>query len=150
MLLEIKVLGVHYACGVVVSAVCDEKRADQSVFGFRYDTLEGHLEAGAEWFLLTKHHATGEVWFRIQAVWREGQFPNWWSRAGFQVLCRPYQRAWHRLAYVRLREMLKARDLAPLPRFGRLVREGRPVTAPAIVEVAGTTPPPGISIEQQT
>ena len=28
------------------------------VFGFRYDTLEGHIERGVEWFLLTK--TTGE------------------------------------------------------------------------------------------
>ena len=28
---------------------------------FRYDTLEGHIERGYEWFLLTKDHATGGI-----------------------------------------------------------------------------------------
>ena len=31
--------------------------SSQSVFGFRYDTLEGHIEQGFEWFLLQKRHA---------------------------------------------------------------------------------------------
>jgi uncharacterized membrane protein/uncharacterized protein (UPF0548 family) len=115
MLLEIKVLGLRYLCGVVVGAVADRREADRSLFGFRYDTLASHIEAGAEWFLLTKDHASGEVRFRIEALWREGQLPNWWSRAGFKLLAPRYQRAWHRLAYLRLRAALQARGLPALP-----------------------------------
>jgi uncharacterized protein (UPF0548 family) len=93
MLLEIQVWGQRYLCGVVVGALSDERHPDRTVWGYRYDTLAGHLEAGAEWFLLTKDHATGEIQFRIEARWREGQFPNWWSRVGFALLARRYQRA---------------------------------------------------------
>ncbi len=126
MLLELKPLVVHYLCGVVVGAVRDEPSAEQTVFGFRYDTLLGHIEAGWEWFLLTKAHATGCVEFRIEAAWRPGQFPNAWSRIGFLALGRRYQRAWHRRAHERLRIMLGSRDLPPLERGHGLLHEGRP------------------------
>jgi uncharacterized protein (UPF0548 family) len=125
MLLEIQVWGQHYLCGVVVGAVRDERDEERTAWGYRYDTLAGHLEAGAEWFLLTKDHASGEIHFRIEARWREGQFPSWWSRVGFAVLARRYQRAWHRRAYLRLRHGLGVRDLPDPPQDGR--RGARPL-----------------------
>jgi uncharacterized protein (UPF0548 family) len=97
MLLEIQVLGLHYLCPAIVSRV----REDPGVFGFRYDTLEGHIERGVEWFVITKDDR-GSIRFRIEARWRDGQFPNWWSRLGFIVLSRHYQRKWHRQAHQRL------------------------------------------------
>jgi uncharacterized protein (UPF0548 family) len=113
MLLEIKVLGLRYLSPVVVGEVRDHPDAAHSTWGYRYDTLAGHLEAGSEWFLLAKDHTSGEVTFRIEAVWRPGQFPNWWSRLGFRWLARRYQRAWHRLAHLRLRKRLGTRGLPP-------------------------------------
>src|SRR5688500_1686161 len=97
ILLEIQVLGLHYLCPAVVTHVRDE--AD--VYGFRYDTLGGHIERGVEWFLLTKNDQ-GEIRFRIEARWRRGDFPNWWSRVGFMLLSGYYQRRWHRRAHRRL------------------------------------------------
>jgi len=140
MVLELKVLGLHLLCGVVVRAVRDERTAGASVWGFRYDTVEGHVEAGAEWFLLTKDHVTGEVRFRIQASWHEGTLPNWWTRVGFSLLARRYQRAWHRQAYARLRALVGGRDLPPLPRRRTILKAWQPEirvpppTAPAIRE----------------
>ncbi|MET0792170.1 MAG: DUF1990 family protein [Polyangiaceae bacterium] len=127
MLLELKVLGVHTLCGVVVRALRNEQTAERTVWGFRYDTLSGHVESGAEWFILSKDHRTGDVRFRIQATWREGTLPNWWSRFGFQVFARSYQRSWHRNAYVRLRALLRARGLPALPRRGAIVQPWHPV-----------------------
>jgi uncharacterized protein (UPF0548 family) len=97
MVLEIQVLGLRYLCPAVVNRLRDEP----GVFGFRYDTLEGHIERGVEWFLLTKN-GQGEIRFRIEARWREARFPNWWSRIGFIVLSGYYQRKWHREAHRRL------------------------------------------------
>ena len=97
LLLEIQVLGLHYLCPAVVNRVRDERQG----FGFRYDTLEGHIERGVEWFLLTKSES-GEIRFRIEARWRRGDFPNWWSRLGFIALSGYYQRKWHRRAHQRL------------------------------------------------
>ena len=97
ILLEIKVLGLRYLCPAIVSHVRDEG----SVYGFRYDTLEGHIERGVEWFLLTKNER-GEIRFRIEARWKRGDFPNWWSRVGFVLVSGYYQRRWHREAHRRM------------------------------------------------
>lgn len=102
LLLEIKALGLHYLCSAAVARVRDEHDDDRSYFGFRYDTLQGHIERGEEWFLLTKDHATGEVGFEIAARWRAGDFPNWWSRLGFSWLGGHYQKQWHLRAHRRL------------------------------------------------
>lgn len=97
ILLEIKIWGLHYLCPAAVTQVRDEPR----VYGFRYDTLVGHIERGVEWFLLSKNEQ-GEIRFRIEARWQHGDLPNWWSRLGFMVLSGPYQRRWHRQAHRRL------------------------------------------------
>lgn len=103
MLLEMKALRhLHYLAGVVVGAVRFEKKDRRHVFGYRYDTLEGHIERGSEWFLLTKDEESGAVEFRIEAEWMPGDFPNWWSRVGFRFLGSHYQRKWHHAAHWRL------------------------------------------------
>ncbi len=126
MALEIKILGLHYLCGVRISATKETSDDKETTFGFRYDTLEGHMEVGSEWFTLTKRHETGEVWFRISASWRPGKFPNWWSEVGFHVFSRRYQLAWHRLAYLRLRHIVgtNGAGLVPVPYGEKLVHTG--------------------------
>lgn len=123
MLLEMRAFRVlRYLAGVVVADTRDEVGDEKSVFGFRYDTLEGHIEEGLEWFTLTKDHATGEIRFRIEAPWRPGQFPNWWSRVGFYWVGLRYQRVWHHHAHAILSEIMRAPDVAhPKRRWGRLV-----------------------------
>lgn len=123
MLLEMRALRLlHYVSGVVVGDVQDEAEEGQTVFGFRYDTLEGHLEEGIEWFCLSKEHETGKIRFRIEACWRPGQFPNWWSRLGFLVLGPLYQRVWHNRAH-RLLARLIQQPVRPHaePEQGRLM-----------------------------
>lgn len=126
MLLEIKVLGLRYLCGARVGAVRNHSDAEKTEFGFRYDTLKNHIEVGSEWFFLTKKHETGEIWFRISASWRPGHFPNWWSHVGFEFLGRRYQLAWHRLAYLRMREIANTdgAELVDVPRGEALVHTG--------------------------
>ena len=94
IILEIKVFGLHCLCAAVVTQVRDEG----DVFGFRYDTLDWHIERGLEWFLLTRDEH-GDIRFRIEARWQRGVLPNWWMRAGFAVLAGYYQRKWHRRAH---------------------------------------------------
>lgn len=106
MLLELRALGLRFLCPVQVADVRLESPVGETRFGYSYVTLDGHIECGREWFVLSKDHATGEVRFHIEAKWREGQFPNLWSRAGFALVGRRYQRAWHRLAHLRMRRLL--------------------------------------------
>lgn len=125
MLLELKVLGFRFLAGAVVGEVREESTDAETVFGYRYDTLRGHIERGWEWFLVTKSHATGDVRFRIAAEWKPGDFPNHWSRIGFAVLGRNYQRRWLRRAHARLRRLLESGRPAPEPRDrGALLHEG--------------------------
>ncbi len=116
MLLEMKALRIfRYLAGVAVGAVRRTTEDDQHTFGYRYDTLEGHIERGSEWFLLTKDLASGEIRFRIEASWRTGDFPNWWSRLGFTFLGPHYQEEWHRNAHQRLFQIAhRAMAAAPL------------------------------------
>jgi uncharacterized protein (UPF0548 family) len=140
MLLEVLVLGLHYLGGVVVSDVRNQTSPDRSVRGFRYDTLEGHFERGFEWFQIEKAHGSGDVTFAISATWQRGELPNFWSRIGFQLLARRYQRAWHRLAHLRLRHMLGSQGLPPLPYGRQLVHEGPVLGMPAVQTVASSRP----------
>jgi uncharacterized membrane protein/uncharacterized protein (UPF0548 family) len=107
VLLELKAMGLHFLCPVRIGALRSDEEGERTVFGFRFDTLRGHIEAGREWFLLSKDHRSGELRFHIKASWREGHFPNVWSQLGFELLGRRYQRAWHHLAHARLRELLR-------------------------------------------
>ncbi len=103
MLVEMKAFRLlRYLAAVVIATVRFEEQDGRHTFGFRYDTLDGHLERGSEWFLLTKRAETGEISFRIEAAWAPGQFPNWWSRLGFRWLGPLYQRRWHHDAHRRL------------------------------------------------
>lgn len=126
MLLELKVLGLHYLCGVEVVDVKDEDYDHTSVFGFRYDTLAGHLERGGEWFVVTKDHATGEIRIGITSRWRLGDMPNAWTRAGFRVLAPYYRALWLRRAHERLRALLATTTIELRPRPARVVDEGPP------------------------
>lgn len=117
VLLELQSLGLRFLAPVRVAELRRQSDATHTVFGFQLQTLRGHLERGREWFLLEKHHPSGEVRFRIEAAWRPGQFPSWWSRLGFHLLGRRYQRAWHRLAHQRLRRLLAQGATARAP-FG--------------------------------
>lgn len=120
MLLEIQVLGLRYLCGVVVGSVRDEQTETESTFGFRYDTLEGHIERGEEWFLVQKDHRSGTVRFTIRSRWKRGDFPNAWSRIGFILLAGRYRALWLRRAHARMRAMLEKeeRETAALERPG--------------------------------
>ncbi|ATB32279.1 DUF1990 family protein [Melittangium boletus] len=116
MLLELRPLRVlRYLCPVRIRAVRSEQDEHRTAYGFSIDTLVGHVESGREWFLLSKDHRTGELRFHIKAAWREGEFPNWWSAVGFELMGRRYQRAWHHLAHMRLRELLSQGHLVQHP-----------------------------------
>lgn len=100
MLLQISAFRLlNYLSGVVVGAVRSDRSDDETTAGFRYDTLEGHIERGTEWFLLRKEHDTGAIRFRISACWRPGELPNWWSRLGFRICGPHYVRRWHSHAH---------------------------------------------------
>ncbi|CAN5806406.1 hypothetical protein BH23PLA1_BH23PLA1_04210 [soil metagenome] len=124
MLLELKVLGLRYLGGVRVTDVREEVEHDTTHFGFRYDTLAGHIERGFEWFLLSKDHATGSIHFRIEAHWKPGKFPNWWSRVGFLTLGEHYRHRWRCQAADRLRRLANQPPTKHVADPGKLAHRG--------------------------
>lgn len=124
MLLELKVLGFRFLCGVRVHSVRDDLEQGTSYFGFRYDTLEGHVERGYEWFLLTKDHATGGIHFKIEAHWRLGEFPSLWSKVGFKLIGEHYRVLWRHRAPARLRKIAHQTVAAPIAAPGHLAHRG--------------------------
>jgi len=126
MLLEIKVLGLRFLSGVRVHSVREEDDGRLTLFGFRYDTLEGHIERGFEWFLLTKNHETGEVRFKIEAHWQLGEFPNWWSRVGFHLVGNRFRELWRHRAPARLRRLAHQPVEKPVAAPGELAHRGDP------------------------
>lgn len=125
ILLEVKVSVLHYLCPALVTRVRDEP----DVYGFRYDTLDGHIERGVEWFLLTRDEH-GDIRFRIEATWQEGDLPNWWSRVGFRLLAGRYQRRWHWEAHRRLSRLANGEQEGGRPKRDRagLTHQGIDVT----------------------
>lgn len=115
ILLELKVPFLRYLAGVVVTRVQDESTETATTFGFRYDTLDGHIERGWEWFVLHKDHESGVISFHVSAIWLPGDFPNWWSRVGFALVGGSYQRRWHRRAHHRMAAFAEG---APLSQAG--------------------------------
>lgn len=105
LLLELKAMGLHFLCPARFGPSWEHGGPTQTTRAMSLETLSGHIERGREWFLLHKEHGNGEVRFRIEAGWLPGDFPNWWSRLGFHAVGRRYQRAWHRLAHLRLRRI---------------------------------------------
>lgn len=124
MLLEIKVWGWRFLCGVRVHSVREEYEGNTSYFGFRYDTLDGHIERGFEWFLLTKDHETGGVHFKIEAHWRLGQFPTWWSKVGFKLIGEHYRTLWRHRAPRRLMRIAHLPGTSPIAEEGHLAHGG--------------------------
>lgn len=126
ILLEIKVrlLGLRFLGGCRVHSLKETANEEQTVFGFRYDTLEGHIEQGYEWFLLTKNHRTGEVRFKIEAHWRLGTFPNWWSRLGFRLIGERCRTLWRHRAPLRLQEVIQRPVPKPVVAPGHLAHRG--------------------------
>jgi hypothetical protein len=72
MLLQIRFFFIHAYVGVRISEIFDEQRDVEGrparIWGWAYQTLEGHLERGQMDYQLWKHMDTGEVEYRIHAV----------------------------------------------------------------------------------
>jgi len=69
MLLEGRFHGLHFHMGVRVTEVLDETRDGQDrVWGWTYETLEGHLERGRMTYEVVKHTDTGAVEFVTRGV----------------------------------------------------------------------------------
>jgi uncharacterized protein (UPF0548 family) len=95
MLLEIRFLGLRFHVGVRVVGVHDETRAvggrHVRVWGWSYQTLQGHFEMGQMDYEVWKWLDDGAVEFRIHAFSRAAPIRNPLVRTGFRIFGRREQ-----------------------------------------------------------
>ena len=112
MLLEGRFFGLRFYLGVRVTEVIDETRdsygAAERVWGWSYQTLQGHLEQGRLSYEVIKNLATGQVAFRVTGYSRPSQIPNPLIRFGFGLFGRPTQQRFYRNIQSRMYHLLQA------------------------------------------
>lgn len=140
MLLEGRFCGLRFYLGVRVTGVVDETRdtgdGPERVWGWCYQTLQGHLEQGRLTYEVIKNLATGQVTFRVAGYSRPAPIPNPVIRSGFRVFGRWAQERFYRNIQQRMYRLVQA------------AQQGRPLPGPAeradglVLAPAGTRPHP--------
>jgi uncharacterized protein (UPF0548 family) len=120
MLLEGRFFGLRFYFGVRVTEVIDETReeagAAERVWGWGYQTLEGHLEQGRLRYEVIKNLDDGRVIFRISGYSRRAPVANPVIRLGLRLFGRGTQLRFYRAAQRRLRDLVRAAQAGrPLP-----------------------------------
>lgn len=127
MLLEARFHGIHFYCGVRVTEVVDETREGTGrVWGWAYETLEGHLERGKATYEVVKRQDTGEVSFVVTCHSQGAPTLDRVTSLGWRLFGRRTQLRFYRRCAARLRLFVEAalRGQDPLPgpppAYGRL------------------------------
>jgi hypothetical protein len=109
MLLELRFHGLRFHGGVRVSRVYDEERTRDGrtarVWGWSYQTLEGHLEMGQMDWEVWKWPDSGEVEFRIHSYSRRAPGRNPIVRFGLWLFGRREQLAFLHSTLKRMRRL---------------------------------------------
>jgi uncharacterized protein (UPF0548 family) len=108
MLLVGRFLGLRFYMGVRVTKVVDEVRDGERVWGWGYQTLEGHLEQGKLIYEVVKTARDGKVELRLRAYSRQAPIANSVVRLGFRVFGRRTQLRFYRRVGHRLRTSVQA------------------------------------------
>ena len=107
-----------------MTRVIDEERdagdGPERVWGWCYQTLEGHLEQGRLSYEVIKHLTTGQVAFRVAGYSRPAPIGNPIVRLGFFLFGRWTQRRFYRNIQVRITELVRGSQ------------RGRPLPSPAV------------------
>jgi uncharacterized protein (UPF0548 family) len=140
MLLEGRFFGLRFYLGVRVTEVIDATRPSKGgaerVWGWSYQTLEGHLEQGRLSYEVIKNLSSGQLVFRVSGYSRRAPIPSPVIRWGFLLFGRWTQRRFYRAVQLRLRRLLAA------------AQRGEPLPAPAVradglaIAPSGATPHP--------
>ncbi len=124
MLLEARFCGLRFYFGVRVTGVIDEERqapdGPEQVWGWYYQTLEGHIEQGRLSYEVIKNLATGLVQFRVAGYSRRAPIPNPVIRWGFMVFGRCTQQRFYRNIQARMAALVRA------------AQRGQPVPTPEV------------------
>ncbi|WP_030164207.1 DUF1990 family protein [Streptomyces sp. NRRL S-813] len=109
MLLEARFHGMHFYCGVRVTDVVDETRdSTDRVWGWAYETLEGHLERGKVTYEVVKRQETGEVLFVVSCHSQGAPTLDPITSLGWRLFGRRTQLQFYRRCAERLRLFVQA------------------------------------------
>jgi len=112
MLLETRFFGLRFYLGVRVGGVLDGVIEDDGrparVWGWNYQTLQGHLKCGQMDQEVRKWLDTGEVEFRIRAYSRGTRIPDPIIRLGYAIFGRYMQLLFYRRACRRMKTLTAA------------------------------------------
>ncbi len=112
MLLEGRFFGLRFYFGVRVTAVIDETRSSGAgtlrVWGWSYQTLDGHLEQGRLSYEVIKNLDTGRVAFRVSGYSRAAPIQRPVLRWGFALFGRRTQLRFYRAIPQRLHDLVQA------------------------------------------
>lgn len=132
MLLEGRFHGMHFYCGVRVTEVVDETRdGTDRVWGWAYETLEGHLERGKVTYEVVKHHDTGQVQFVVSCHSQGAPTLDRFTLLGWRLFGRRTQLRFYRRCGQRLRYLVEAAVHGGQPPPGPPAMVGRLVCAPS-------------------
>jgi uncharacterized protein (UPF0548 family) len=136
MLLEGRFFGLRFYLGVRVTGLIDEIREAERVWGWSYQTLQGHLEQGRLRYEMIKNADTGQVLFRVSGYSRMAPIASPLVRWGFRLFGRWTQQRFYLAIQRRMRELVQA------------AQHGWPLPAPAVrpdglvLAPSGTAPHP--------
>ena len=85
-----------------------ETRGAERVWGWSYQTLQGHLEQGRLSYEVIKNLTTGQVLFRVSGYSRMAPIPSPVVRLGFRLFGRWTQQRFYVAAQRRMRELVQA------------------------------------------
>jgi uncharacterized protein (UPF0548 family) len=124
MLLEGRFFGLRFYVGVRVTGVIDEERdagdGPERMWGWCYQTLEGHLEQGRLCYEVIKNLTTGQVAFRVAGYSRPAPIENPVIRLGFLLFGRWVQQRFYRNIQARMTDLVGG------------AQRGRPLPSPAV------------------
>jgi uncharacterized protein (UPF0548 family) len=120
MLLRGKFLFFSFFFGVKIGGVTNEVQETPDgpahVWGFNYQTLEGHFERGQMTFETVKWEQSGRVVFRIHAFSQRAEIPNPIYRLGFMLFGRRLQRRFARRSLKRMQRLVQEQLAADIKR----------------------------------
>ena len=120
MLLEGRFYRLRFYFGVRVTGVFDEtrdtERGQERVWGWCYETLQGHLEQGRISFEVIKNLKTGQVAFGVSGYSRQARIRRPVVRFGFRLFGRRMQIRYYEAVQRRLYHLVQdAQRGEPLP-----------------------------------
>jgi uncharacterized protein (UPF0548 family) len=137
MLLEARWHGMHFYCGVRVTEIIDRTRDDGArIWGWAYETLEGHLERGKVTYQVIKHPGTGQVEFVADSYSQGAPSLGRVTFLGWRLFGRRTQLRFYRRCGERLRKFTEAALRGETVPSGPPTRVGHLVSAPSDTAVS--------------